>query len=293
MLSTGLILALVCAIVYTAASLFLKSAIERGATASQLALVTNLAGAVVTQPLWFFDRPEVANAPLWQPLLCSVILFAGQACTFAALSRGDVSVATPLLGTKIILVTLINAVVFGVAVSLRWWVAAALGSLAIALIAGGRSRGPARAVGITVLFSLAGATCYSMTDVLVQHWGGTFDEMVFPPVLFGVVGLMSLIYYGVLDRSAFKPGRAALPILTLGAFLFGAQIAGFFFALVLSRDATAANIVYSSRSVWSVAAAWGLGHMLKLRDLEAGHQVMFRRLVGAILLFGAIILILI
>ncbi len=293
MLSFGLALALVCALLYTAASLFLKGAIERGASSAQVSLLTNLAIAVITQPLWFFDRPEVANAPLWQPLLCSLILFGGQVFTFAALSRGDVSVATPLLGTKIILVTAMNALMFGVGVSLRWWVAAALGSVSIALIAGGGgSRRKIRHLGRTALFSLAGAACYSLTDVLIQHWGGTFDVMAFPPLMFGVVGLISLLYYGLFVRSAFAPPVGSLTFLTTGAIFFGVQIVCFFFALVWSRDATSANIVYASRSIWSVAAAWTAGHFLGLRDVEAGPAVMTRRLVGALLLFGAIILIL-
>lgn len=289
----GLGLALVCALLYTAASLFLKGSIERGASSSQVSLFTNLLVALLTQPMWLFDRPEVPNAPLWQPLLCSVVLFGGQLFTFAALSRGDVSVATPLLGAKIIMVTAMNALFFGVGVSLRWWVAAVLGSISIGLIAaGGGSRGKMRNLGLTVLFSLAGAACYSFTDVIVQHWGGTFDEAAFPPVMFGVVGLISLVYFGVMDRRAFIPVAKCRGFLLLGALFFGVQICGFFFALVWSRDATSANLIYASRSVWSVAAAWTAGRFLGLRDTEAGSAVMLRRLIGALLLFGSIVLIL-
>jgi drug/metabolite transporter (DMT)-like permease len=291
-LSFGLMLALICALLYTAASLFLKGAIERGATSAQVSLVTNLTIALITQPLWLFDRPEVPNAPLWQPLFCSLFLFGGQIFTFAALSRGDVSVATPLLGTKIILVTAMNALFFGVGVSMRWWVAAVLGSLSIALIASGGPSHKVRNLGLTALFSLSGAACYSLTDVVVQHWGGTFDAAAFPPVMFGITGLISLAYFGVVDRRAFLPVTKCRVFLVVGAIFFGVQIVGFFFALVESGDATSANLIYASRSVWSVAAAWAAGHLLGLRDKEAGTAVMLRRLVGALLLFGAIILIL-
>lgn len=290
--SSGLLLALVCALVYTGASLFLKSAIERGASAGQVALMTNVVTALITQPLWLFDSPEVANAPLWKPLLCSVILFGGQYFTFAALSRGDVSVATPLLGTKIILVTAMNALLFGVAISARWWVAAVLGSIAIALIASGGHKTKVRHLGLTVALSLTGATCYSVTDVLILHWAGTFDAVVFPPVMFGTVGLISLVYYGFSERSAFVPPVRSLPLLLAGAVFFGSQIAAFFFALLWSGDATSSNIIYSSRSVWSVVLAWTAGHFLGLKDAEAGTAIMLKRLVGALLLFGSIILIL-
>lgn len=287
-----MVMALVSALIYTGASLCLKSAIQRGVTANQVNLGVNLAVAVIVQPLWLFDRPEAANAPLWQPLLCGLIFFVGQACTFAALSKGDVSVATPLLGTKIILVTALNAVIFGLPVGGRLWVAAILGSVSVALIAGGAPRHFRRGIWVTVACSLCAALLYSLTDVLIQHWGGSFDEVTFPPVMFGLVGLIAVVYYGASDRRAFAPPRAGRGALLAGGVLFGMQVSGFFFSLVWTRDATAANIIYSSRSVWSVAAAWAAGRLLGLREGEAGLWVMMRRLAGAFLLFGAILLIL-
>jgi len=288
----GLALALLSALIYTAGSLFLKSAIERGATTNQVNVFTNLLMALIVQPFWLFDRPDVLNAALWQPLLCGTIFFIAQIFTFTALTRGDVSVATPLLATKIILVTLINALLFGTPVSLRWWIAALIATLAVALIAGGLPHTHRRAIGITVLCSLIAASLYSFTDALIQHWGGTFDPTAFLPAMFGITGLLTIICFTLFDRRAFQPSRVALPGLVTGGLLFGVQVTGFFFSIVLIRDATVANVLYSSRSVWSVAAAWIGGHLLGLRDSEAGRGVMTRRLCGAILLFAAILIIL-
>ncbi len=288
----GMVLALLSALVYTAGSLTLKSAIERGATANQVNVFTNLIMALLVQPFWLFDRPGIPNAALWQPALCGALFFIGQIFTFAALSRGDVSLATPLLGTKIILVTLFNALIFATPVSLRWWVAAVIASLAVALIAGGLPHTHRRAVGLTVLFSLSGAAFYSFTDALIQHWGNTFDSVAFVPVAFTVTALLTAVYFPIRDRRAFLPVRAALPALVGGGFLLGAQVTGFFFSIVLTRDATLANVIYSTRSIWSVVAAWLGGNLLGLHDTEAGPAVMIRRLCGAILLFAAILIIL-
>ena len=287
----GAATALIAALLYTAASLFLKGALERRATAAQVNVAVNVAMALIVQPLWLLDHPGVPNAPLWQPLLCSLIFFLGQILTFTALSRGDVSLATPLLGTKILFVTAMNAFFFQAPVSLRWWIAAVAASVSVALIAGGR-RSRTHALGFTVACSLAAAACYSLTDVLIQHWGDHFDSAAFPPVMFGAAGVISVIFYSLQDRTAFRPPAEARPMLALGALFFGTQIVLFFFSLVWTRDATLANVVYSSRTVWSVAAAWTAGHFLGLRDVEAGPGVMQRRLFGAFLLFGAIILIL-
>ena len=285
-------LALLSALIYAAGSLFLKSAIERGATANQVNVFANLLMALVVQPVWFFDQPDSANAPLWKPLLCGALFFVGQIFTFAALTRGDVSVATPLLAVKIILVTLINALIFSTPVSLRWWISACIATGAVALIAGGLPHTHRRAVGLTVLCSLIAATLYSFTDTLIQHWGGTFDSPAFLPAMFGLTGFLTIVVFSLFDRRAFRPSRAALPGLVAGGLLFGVQVAGFFFSIVLTRDATIANVLYSTRSIWSVVAAWAGGHLIGLRDTEAGRGVMTLRLCGAILLFAAILLIL-
>ena len=55
-----------------------------------------LAYALVNGVLW------------WQPVLVALTFIAGQAFTFVALQRGDVSVATPMLGIKILLVALLT-----------------------------------------------------------------------------------------------------------------------------------------------------------------------------------------
>jgi len=65
-----------------------------------------------------------------------------------------------------------------------------------------------------------------------------------------------------------------------------------FFAIILTRDATLANVLYSTRSIWSVAIAWFGGHLLGLRDHESGHAIMARRLCGANLLFVVVLIML-
>lgn len=292
-MSPSLLLALACAFGYTFASLFLKSSLERRATAGQVNCYANLIMALVVQPLWWLDRPDIPNAPLWQPLVCCATFFIGQLCTFAALEGGDVSIVTPILGTKVVIVTALNAFLFHAHVPLRWWLAALVASISVTMIAGGMPRARSREVLHPLLFALAASACYSLTDVLVQHWGGLSDEKAFLPAMFGAVGLLSVIYYLVIDRRAFRPPPAARKALVIGSVILGIQCGGMFLALVWSQDATGANIMYASRCVWSVVAAWTGGHLLGLRDWQVGRQFMARRLLGASLLFGAILLIVI
>lgn len=287
----GAVAALLAGLIYTAATLFLKSAFERGAATAQVNITVNIGMALIVQPLWLLDSPGIANAPLWQPVFCGGLYFLGQICTFTALNRGDVSLATPLLGTKILFVTALNILFFGALVGARWWVAALAATAAVALIAGGKQR-PGRAAGFTVIASLASAVLFSLTDVCIQHWGQSFDRPPFLPVMLATTGTLAAIFHRLGKPTASRIPAAARTPLFLGAALLGIQMVFFFFSLVWAHDATVSNVLYSSRSVWSVVAAWTGGHFLGLRDLEAGRGTMTRRLLGSLLLFAAIVLIL-
>ncbi|MEX1119601.1 MAG: hypothetical protein WEB60_12490 [Terrimicrobiaceae bacterium] len=288
----GLIFAGIAALGYTAASFFLKSALGKGANAAQVNLCANLGVALVVQPLWLIQSPEVPNAPLFLPAMACLTFFAGQVFTFAALSSGDVSVATPLLGTKIILVTALNALLFSIPIPARWWIAAVAASLATAIIAGGIRGWKSRGVGRTILFSFSAASFFSLTDVLVQQWAGKFDPLAFLPTMFGGVGLVAMGYYLIVDRSAFLISARTAPPLVVGATLLGLQCALVFLALAWSRDATAVNVVYALRTLMSVLCAWAFGRWFGLGEATTSRKIMIQRTLGAFLLFGAILLIL-
>jgi drug/metabolite transporter (DMT)-like permease len=291
-LSLGLLLAGLAALGYTFASFFLKSALGRGANAAQVNLCANLGVALVVQPLWWHDDPAIQNAPLILPAITCVTFFAGQVFTFAALAKGDVSVATPLLGTKIILVTALNALIFSLPIPAKWWIAAIAASVATAIIAGGVPRSKARATALTAVLSLTAAAFFSLTDVLVQQWAGNHDPLAYLPAMFGGVGMVSTLFYAITDRSAFVFSKQTLLPLSLGSVLLGVQCALVFLALSWSRDATAVNVAYSLRTLMSVLLAWAFGRWFGLGEASVGARVMWQRTFGAVLLFGAILLIL-
>ncbi|GAB4166796.1 MAG: DMT family transporter [Terrimicrobiaceae bacterium] len=289
---TGLLLAGMAAAGYTLASFFLKLSIVKGARTAQLNLWSNVAMGLVVQPLWFFDDPLLANAHPAFPLLSCLTFLAGQVLTFAALSQGDVSIATPLLGTKVVGVTVINAVVFSIPMPARWWVASAAASLGIAIIAGIVPRGQFRSAATTAALALGAAFFFSLTDTLVQSWAGGSDPLAYLPLMFGGVGLLSALWCLAFDRKAFSATPAVRRALSAGAFLLAVQAGLVFLSLCWTRDATATNIIYGSRSLFTVIAARLIGRMFGLTEAAMPPWILVLRLTGALLLFAAIFLIL-
>ncbi len=288
----GLLAAVVAAFGYTLASFCLKAVIGRGVTGAQVNLAANVAMGLVAQPLWLLANPGVREAPPGLPLLCGLIFLLGQGFTFAALATGDVSVATPALSTKIIWVTVINALIFSIPVSLRWWIASVAASIAVTVIASAGSRESRAHSARTAILALCAALLYSCADVLVQRWAARYDSFAFLALMFGTVGLFSLVWCGATDRRAFRISSACIPLLAAGAVLLAIQSIFVFLSLAWTADATATNILYSLRSLLSVICAWAFGRAFGLAEAAASARVMGLRFAGALLLFGAILLIL-
>ena len=120
-----------------------------------------------------------------------MLFFAGQVFSLLALSTGDVSVATPVLGVKILLVALLTAVVIGDPIGARLWTAAALSSAAIAMLNVGGAH-PHRRVGTTIVLAALGATAYACFDVLVQKWSPAWGTGRIVPIAMACAAAYSL-----------------------------------------------------------------------------------------------------
>ena len=87
--------------------------------------------------------------------------------------------------------------------------------------------------------------------------------------------------------------RPAWPWLLGGSFVLAAQAIIFISSLAYFRNATAANVVYSSRGLWSVALVWLVGHWFGNREQQLGAAILRWRLIGAALMLVAIVLVLV
>jgi hypothetical protein len=66
----------------------------------------------------------------------------------------------------------------------------------------------------------------------------------------------------------------------------------FLTSIAIYGRATSANVLYSSRGLWSVVAVWAVGHWFANREQHLGARVLGWRLVGAILLMMALVMVL-
>ena len=283
---------LLSAFIYVIGVLLLKRAAELGGDVWRISAVCNWATAAAFVPLLALGGNVPALEQFWQPAVVGLLFVTGQTVAFLALRVGDVSVATPVLGLKIILVAIFTTILLSDRITTPVWIAAGLSSVAIGLLNRTRSAVHDR-IGATILLSGSAAATFALFDVLVQKWSPAWGTGRFLPIAMGFVALYSLALW----RLGRKGEGAEGAIFSQGWFVAGAlclalQSVIFISAVSLRGHATAANVLYSSRGLWSVLAVWLVGHWFGNRERELGVRILGWRLCGAALLLTAIALVL-
>ena len=281
---------------YSLAAVSIQRAILLGASEFLVNLCCNAVMALIFQILWFVPAPFPEFRSLGYPVVCGLLFFAGQVMTFRAIAAGDASVSTPVLGTKVLFVALFTVAVAGSPLPTVWWWASLMASTGIALISYVR-RGSGGGVLPSVLWALGAAALFGLTDVLVQKGVPSAGYARFAPLMFGVTGILSLLYVPLLRSKSARATRGGPSSpgmwLLAGSLVLGVQSLALYSSIGLYGNAAFTNILYGSRCLWSVVLVWLAGIILREGGVrEVSHGVMARRCAGAMMLLGAMTLVL-
>lgn len=286
-----LLFPLVASLLFVTAVLFLKRAAVLGVGVWRSAFIANMVTATVFSMFWFQEGTLPDLHLLYQPALVAFCFLLGQLLQLLALEYGDVSIATPVQGTKILVVAGLQTWLTNEPVTPALWVASglAVGSVALFSSSGG---GAHRRVGFTILISLCSGAGFALFDVLVQRYTPGWGTSRLLPVMFAFVALYSMVFPFFFKGSLRAIPRVAWPAMTSGACFIAAQALAIICGISLYGHATEMNVVYSARGLWSVLAVWMVGHWFQNDEQHLGVVVLRRRLIGAVLLLSAIVLVL-
>jgi drug/metabolite transporter (DMT)-like permease len=287
-----LLIPLVCGFTYVVGALCMKRAAEHGAGVWRSTFVANGVMALSFAPAWFWRAP--LTVPLaevwWHPVVTALLFMLAQLCLFLAISRGDVSVTTPVMGTKSVWVALFSSVLLAKTVPVTWWIAAGLGAVAVALLGLGRG-GQHRRLGFSVGCTLVGALLFSLCDTLTQKWVPALGVARYLPMMMVAMAVMSVGFVPFFRAGLGEITGNAWRWLLLGSMVMALTNAGILTVLGTWGDATAVNIVFSSRGLWSVVLVRVAGHWFGNAEGALGWGVLGWRLVGAALMVVAIVLV--
>jgi drug/metabolite transporter (DMT)-like permease len=278
--------------VYAAAALCLKPVIEGGMGPWRISAMTTWAVALGLGTMALALGPVGFPEVLWPGMVSGLLFVAANTLTMLAITRGDVSVATPVMGVKVVAVAVFLRLFTGEDPGWRTWLAAGLTLGGIVLLntaPGGRHR----RVGFTVGCALASATLFAAVDVLTQVWAGRqgFGPFTLTMSVTAALGALALVpkFSAPLSRIPRGLGK----YLWLGVAGTGLQAMGIVAGTGIYGDAAGSNIVYSGRGIWSVVLVWLAGHWFRNEERGAGHGTMAGRLAGALLVVAAIALVMV
>ena len=272
--------ALAAAFLYSVGYLELKASMHHGATSKRVTIFSNYAMALWSLPLVFlaFFFPTHPNWPATiAAAVAGLCLFLGRICTVEALAKADLSISAPLLGTKTVLVALFSILLFHAPIGWKLLIAAFLTAAGLALLQSGpdhnkhhRRAAVGWAMGASILFALV--------DVITQQFAKTSGVAFYQPLMFLVLAAMTPL----LGNAPPTPPAARKELL-LGSTIIGFQAPLVIMLIGFFGEATLINILYASRTIWSVIvdAIKGEGN---------AREFWLARLSGALLLLGAIIL---
>jgi drug/metabolite transporter (DMT)-like permease len=222
---------------------------------------------------------------LWQPAVMGGLFVAGQLFTLLAVERGDVSIAAPVLGVKVLLVPAASGFFVDEELSARIWIAAAIAVAGIAFVQARDATVERSRIVASVGLALLAACSMTLFDLLIQRWAPRWGAGYFLPIALACAALFSLAFISFADRPAEVKRLGASKLLVLGTLLMAIQAIGMTLTLGVFGDATRVNIVYSLRGVWGVVLTWILAHKVMTSvGTRPSHRTMLMRLIGAALI---------
>lgn len=279
------------AVVYALAALFIKRALQTGANPYRVTLSLNLAMGAGSLIFLLFESEPMPGAMWYMPVLAACAYTIGTILNTFALQHGDVSVATPLLGTKVLFVAFFAVVINGITMPPTLWAAGVLVVVALFLMRPSpKTEVSESRFGLTVVLSIFSASCFALCDAFFQQFAQLWGFSRFIPAVFVLVAIFSCGMLVLIPR-----GETINPIARrarlIGSTLNGIQALGVAICLSLwAGGATTVNILYSSRGLWSVGLVWVIGHWWANSEQGLGGAILGRRLVGAAILTAAIVL---
>lgn len=289
-----LLFPLFSSVVFVLGMMFARQAISRGASSWSGTFLANLWLGLSWFAVELWQPGVLPLAGWWQAALVGLSFVLGQMFTYIAFRYGDVSVATPVFGVKVIIVAVMLACLADEQIPPRVWLGAMLATIGVGVIqAGARSaESPeltARRAVLTIIPALLAAVSLSLFDAGLQTWGRNWGAARFLPPMFITTGFWSCGFLPWVDRPARLRQLGVLRPLVIGTVLMAVQAMSMSWSLSRYGDATRINIVYALRGLWAVLLAWSLARLFGGAEAGYSRRIMLLRLAGALLLTGSVV----
>ncbi|MEM1295382.1 MAG: DMT family transporter [Verrucomicrobiota bacterium] len=289
-----LLLPLGSAMIYALSTLFLKRGLKEGARLRQAVHLTNIAVGIVVCPLYLFQKDPVVWNLIWQPIAMSFVFYGAGWMTVWAMRQGDVSLVTPVMGTKVVFVALGSAFLLGEELPLFLVVAVGLTAVGIFVLGIPDIAKSNATFGPAILLAMLSAMMFATCDLMVKEWAIPFGKHAFIAVASNGVAIISMLDIALSRLPGREPYPRAMPKTRFwiwgSALLTAMQALIIGVVLATTGDATGVNVVYASRGLWAILLVWAVGHHFANRERHEAGKFFVWRVVGASMLTLAVFL---
>lgn len=285
-----LALPLLAGVLYALAALALNAAIAEGVTPARASALANAVTAVAFLIFVPWGEDLLLPGVVPRAIALGVMFWLGQVFTAWSLGRGEVSIATPVLSSKVVLVAFLLATWLREPIDPKVWGAGLLTCAGIACLNLTDAKPNLRDLGATVGYALAAALSFAIFDVMTQTWSGTYG--------FGRVVPGGIVVAALLSSPMLRPTPRLRPAgprrkvyLVMAVALLALQAVIFVSTIGLLQQAAVANVVYGSRGLWSLLVVKWLGERFGRTEQQMSPYTFRMRAVGAVLILVAIALV--
>lgn len=263
-----LLVGLTAGVAYSIYSAMSKSLLKsRVSTPLLLLLYINLAQALVTPLLWFMVAPSMPSAEGWVPLgISGVLSVIGSLFFYLAISCGDVSSVTPIMGSKVIFAGLLAVPMLAERHAWPVYLSAVLVAIAIALL----SYSPSKHVSTKfplkpIVLMLSCCVLFAFTDIYIKRsllFIDAFNFMVYYNLILGVGSLGVIPYLRKHGVSMKLPFSTLMLITFVGASMVLASLL-FVITFNMAEGVVIPNILIASRGMFiviisAIGTHWGV-----------------------------------
>lgn len=287
---TYLWLPLIASVIYAIGALYFKKGFTNGAGLLRVFFINNwfLAGGFV--PLIFIDGFDRPWHNWWQASIAGSLFYFGNLFTFLGIRVSDVSLVTPVLGTKTVFVATFSAFYLHEGnLPGGMWAAAILTAIAI-FILGWTDVRKGEYISLGLIYTIAAAAFFGLCDTLVARWARDFGVFAFSAVMFSTAALLSFAIIPFFRAPIREMPRPAIRAICMGAGFVTLQAIFMGISIGFFNNPTGVNVIYSSRGLWTILLVWFMGAHFANTEKNMLGKGFFWRLAGTLMMTIAIIL---
>jgi drug/metabolite transporter (DMT)-like permease len=221
-----------------------------------------------------------------QPIITGALFFAAQIFTFSAIRVGDVSLQTPIMGTKAVFAVILAAICGTEVVGLPMFAAAFVAMLGVGFI--GFSGNGIDKVAVSIALALLSSLFFAGSDTMVGFYAGNFGVPAFLFIAFLTNALLSFGLIPFFKEPLSATPKNARPWILVACILMGVQALLLNYTLGRYQHVAEVNVLYSMRGLWSVVFGALAARIYNVSGQIGQRRIYILRFVGAFLMCVAI-----